>query len=61
MEKLKKLINDKGVKLGRIASVLEISRYSLWRKMTGKSHFKNEELHRIADFLNVPFEELTND
>ena len=58
---IRDLIKEKGIKLGRIASVLGISRSGLWKKMTGKSHFKTEELHRIADFLNVPFEELLND
>ena len=57
---IKKLVDEKGVKLGKIASILGLSRTGLWKKMTGRSPFKEEELHRIADFLNVTVEELIN-
>lgn len=57
---LKKWTEEKGVKIGKIASVLGLSRSGLWKKMTGRSPFKEEELHRIADFLNVTVEDLVN-
>ena len=58
--KIKLLADEKGLKLGKIASLIGVSRSALWRKMTGRSPFKDEELHRIADFLNVTVEELIN-
>ena len=57
---IKQIVDEKGVKLGKVASILGLSRSGLWKKMTGRSPFKEEELHRIADFLNVTVEELIN-
>lgn len=55
------IINKRKVPLTVIASILNISRMALYRKLSGKSSFKAEEIEKIALFLNVPISEFFKD
>ena len=50
---LKKLIKDSGLKLSFISKKLGISRYALYKKIMGESHFTGPEIKILCDLLNL--------
>ncbi len=51
--KFKYSIMVKGKNLREVASVLNISSVTLWRKMNGGSEFSREEIQTIKNMLNL--------
>ena len=58
MKKLKKLIAEKGYRLDKIASILNISRQSLSYRVNGKVPFSLEEVHKLCEFLKIPAKDI---
>lgn len=58
MDKIKKLIEQKGLKLFAIAKILGISRTTLWWKLTGKSEFTRSEMQKLSDILGCSVSDL---
>lgn len=60
MDKVKSVIEERGVKLCKIAEILNISSSALTTRFK-HSEFKQSELEKIAAFLKVPVSELFED
>lgn len=55
--KFKYSVMVKGKNLREVASVLNISNVTLWRKMNGESEFSREEIQTIKNMLNLTQDE----
>lgn len=51
--RLKDIINDRGIKCTYIASRLGISRQSLSQKINGRTRFNNDEIKAMCDILKI--------
>lgn len=52
--KIKEVIEAKGIKQCVLAKLLGVSRSCLWKKLTNKSEFTQKELKKLSDILAVP-------
>lgn len=52
-ELLKSKIASTGYKMSKVAALLNISKVSLWRKINGKTEFKQSELFTLIKLLNI--------
>jgi hypothetical protein len=48
-----------GVKISEVAAALGLSRFSIWRRLSGRLPWRPGELERVADLLGVSPEWLT--
>ena len=46
-------MNKRGVTIGEMCTVLEISRSAFYRKCNGKSEFTQSEIQTIVDYLKL--------
>ncbi|HIU70784.1 MAG TPA: helix-turn-helix transcriptional regulator [Candidatus Enterosoma merdigallinarum] len=53
---VKKIIREKGISNVRIARLLGICDETLYSRLNGKTDFRQRELVKLAEFLNVPVE-----
>lgn len=53
LEKLKSTVSNSGIKLGIIAEKINISRYALHMKMTGKTQFNAAEISALSSVLHL--------
>lgn len=51
MDKIRKKIQEKGLKLLSVAKLLGISRACLWYKLSGKTEFTQSELKALSNIL----------
>lgn len=58
-DKLKKVLDDRGIKLSKIAEVLGLSKPTIWSRLHGKSEFTVREANMLKDFLRLTTEEAT--
>jgi len=56
--KLKKLIEERGLKIGVIADRLGFSRTEMSSYVLGKRYPQAERMKKIADYLNVKIEDI---
>lgn len=56
-EKLKTIINDSGMTIVAIAKKCDISRETLYRKISGRSEFTASEIIKLTDTLSLSKEE----
>ncbi|MBA7538044.1 hypothetical protein ES705_30318 [subsurface metagenome] len=56
--KLKKLIEERGLKIGIIADKLGFSRTEMSSYVLGKRYPQAERMKKIADYLNVKIEDI---
>lgn len=61
MDKIKRLIEKKGLKLMAVAKMLGISRTTLWWKLNNKSEFTRSEMQKLADILSCSISEVYAD
>lgn len=54
---LNKKIYSSGLKIEFIANFIGISRQALWGKIKNKTSFKQEEIIKLCDILNIDDEE----
>lgn len=52
-EKLRKLISESGLKLEYIAKQLDITRFSLQKKLENITEFKASEIQRMCEVLKI--------
>ena len=52
-ERLRKIIGESGLKLEYIAKQLDITRFSLQKKLENVTEFKASEIQRLCDVLNI--------
>lgn len=57
-EKLRKIRNDKGVKGEEMANLLGLKKATYSKKENGQVKFLLEEAKKIADFFDMPIEEV---
>lgn len=57
-EKLRKLISESGLKLEYIAKQLDITRFSLQKKLENITEFKASEIQRMCEVLKIEDAEL---
>ena len=55
---VRKIIREKGISNVRIARLLGICEETLYSRFNGRTDFKQSELVKLAEFLNVPVESL---
>ena len=53
---VKEIIREKGISNVRIARLLGICDETLYSRLNGKTDFRQGELVKLAEFLNVPVE-----
>lgn len=54
---LREKIAESGLKIDHIASMVGITRSSLWQKMSGKSEFKASEMASLTKILGLSLRE----
>lgn len=54
---LKYAIHNKGIKIGKIAEALGLSRAGLYNKINGQSEFFGSEIIKISEMLELSTEE----
>lgn len=52
-ERLRKIIGDSGLKLEYIAKQLDITRFSLQKKLENVTEFKASEIQKMCEVLNI--------
>lgn len=52
-EMLRRIIKESGLKLEYIAAQLEISRFSLSKKIENETEFKASEIQKLCDVLRI--------
>lgn len=52
-EMLRRIIKESGLKLEYIAAQLEISRFSLSKKIENETEFKASEIQKLCDVLKI--------
>ena len=57
-ERLRKIIGDSGLKLEYIAKQLDITRFSLQKKLENVTEFKASEIQKMCEVLNIMDSEL---
>lgn len=57
-ERLRKIIGDSGLKLEYIAKQLDITRFSLQKKLENVTEFKASEIQKMCEVLNIVDSEL---
>ena len=60
-ELLRKIIEDRGLKLSKVASTLGISYPALNRKINNKSSFMAQEILKLCDLLQIKSLKLKED
>ena len=60
-ELLRKIIEDRGLKLSKVASTLGISYPALSRKINNKSSFMAQEILKLCDLLQIKSLKLKED
>ena len=60
-ELLRKIIEDRGLKLSKVASTLRISYPALNRKINNKSSFMAQEILKLCDLLQIKSLKLKED
>lgn len=57
LTKLKAVIIDRGVKRSAVADAIGCSRFSIYKKLDGKTEFKASEVVKMSEFLRLSQEE----
>ena len=57
LSKLKAVIIDRGVKRSAVAEAIGCTRYSVYKKLDGKTEFKASEIVKLSEFLRLSPEE----
>lgn len=50
---LNQLFDESGIKRGKIAESIGITREALWLKLNNKNEFKASEINALCDLLNI--------
>jgi len=52
-KELRRLINEKGLKLGFVAQELDLSSYGLQKKIDNQNEFKISEVSKLCELLDI--------
>ncbi len=55
---IRSILQDKGVTNIRIVRLLDMSKSTFYRRLSGHGSFTPDQLSKISDFLSIPVESL---